>query len=325
MGSFVVSLDFELYWGMRDVVSLEDYRPHLEGVHEAVPRMLDLFERFGVHATWATVGLVFAEDQDEARAFAPSLRPTYADPRLSPYDDLDRPGLDRDAACYFAPQLVRRIQQAPHQELATHTFAHFYCDELGQDAAQFEADLQAARSIARARGVQPTSLVFPRNQVNRSYLGALSRTGITAYRGVPERWALQRGGGRLDTLARRGVRLADDYVRLTPVRTEPLRGGRPLDVPGTRFLRPTPGAGSATGGRLRKLEPAKIARIRGEMTEAAEAGHIYHLWWHPHNFGREPLENLALLRPLLEHARRLAYSHGWCSRTMAELATHVPR
>ena len=318
-GSFVVSLDFELYWGMRDVVSLEDYRGHLEGVHEAVPRMLDVFERFGTHATWATVGLVFAENHAEAKAFAPTLRPAYDDARLSPYDDLDRADLDRDAACYFAPSLVRQIAQTPHQELATHTFAHFYCDEPGQDEAQFEADLDAAVAIAQARGVTLSSLVFPRNQVNHGYLRVLPRKGITSYRGVPRRWALQRGSSRLDTLARRGLRLADNYLRVAGPRTQRAEAvGVPVDLPGTRFLRPF-------ASRLRKLERTKEARIRGEMTAAAEAGHTYHLWWHPHNFGREPDENLAMLERLLEHARRLSYSHGWQSRTMAELAEHVRR
>lgn len=316
-GSFVVSLDFELYWGMRDVVSLEGYRAHLEGVHEAIPRMLDLFVQFGVHATWATVGLVFAENQEEARAFAPALRPTYVQEELSPYGDLDRPGLDKNAACYFAPALVRRIAQTPHQELATHTFAHFYCNEPGQEQAQFEADLDAAVSIAAARNVRLRSLVFPRNQVNRGYLEALSGKGITAYRGVPARWALQRGRGRMDTLARRGVRLADNYARITGPRTERARGGpAPVDLPGTRFLRPV-------STRLGTLEPSKEARITGEMTQAAQAGHAYHLWWHPHNFGRSPKENLAMLERLLEHARRLKYSHGWQSRAMGELAEHV--
>lgn len=318
-GSFVVSLDFELYWGMRDVVSLDEYRSHLEGVHEAVPRMLDMFHRFGVHATWATVGLVFAENQEEARSFAPALRPTYIAGRLSPYDDLARPGLDRNAACYFAPKLVRRIKQTPHQELATHTFSHFYCDEPGQDEAQFEADLDAAVAIAQAQDVQFKSLVFPRNQVNHDYLRLLPLKDITTYRGVPDRWALRRGRNRVDTLARRGVRLADNYLRVSGPRTERTRGGPlPVELCGTRFLRPV-------SSQLRKLEPSKEGRIKGEMTSAAQGRHTYHLWWHPHNFGRSPKENLAMLERLLEHARRLAYSQGWESRSMAELAEHVCR
>ena len=318
-GSFVVSLDFELYWGMRDVVSLDDYRGHLEGVHEAVPRMLELFERYGVHATWATVGLVFARDQEEARSFAPQLRPSYLDPRLSPYEALDTPGLDADRRCYFAPDLARRIQQTPHQELGTHTFSHFYCGEPGQSLAEFEADLDAAVAIAEPFGARLQSLVFPRNQVNEGYLGALSRRGISSYRGVPRRWALQRGEGRWDVLARRGVRLADNYLRLTGPRTERPPGGHGVtNLSGTRFLRPYT-------ARLRRWEPRREARILAEMADAAESRHAYHLWWHPHNFGRDPEDNLAMLARILEHARRLGHSHGFRSRTMTELAEHVSR
>ena len=62
-----------------------------------------------------------------------------------------------------------------------------------------------------------------------------------------------------------------------------------------------------------------------EMTLAASNRHTYHLWWHPHNFGRDPEPNLTMLEGLLEHARRLSHSHGWRSRTMAELADDVRR
>ena len=36
-GVFVVSLDFELYWGMRDKVPLAAYRDRLLGVRDAIP------------------------------------------------------------------------------------------------------------------------------------------------------------------------------------------------------------------------------------------------------------------------------------------------
>ena len=54
----VWSLDFELRWGMHDRLGLDRdlYRRNLEGAREAVPRLLQLFTRRGVRATWATVG-----------------------------------------------------------------------------------------------------------------------------------------------------------------------------------------------------------------------------------------------------------------------------
>ncbi|RME25825.1 MAG: hypothetical protein D6798_08055, partial [Deltaproteobacteria bacterium] len=54
-GALVVSLDFELFWGMRDKVSLQRYRRQILGGRAAIPRLLDLFVAHGIHATWATV------------------------------------------------------------------------------------------------------------------------------------------------------------------------------------------------------------------------------------------------------------------------------
>ena len=36
-GNFTISLDFELYWGMRDVQTLESYQEHIRNVHFVVP------------------------------------------------------------------------------------------------------------------------------------------------------------------------------------------------------------------------------------------------------------------------------------------------
>src|SRR4051794_24900749 len=51
-GRLVVSLDFELYWGVRDQRSIADYRANLLGVRDVVPRLLELFERHGIRVTW---------------------------------------------------------------------------------------------------------------------------------------------------------------------------------------------------------------------------------------------------------------------------------
>ena len=36
-GSFIISLDFELHWGVRDVVSLADTRDHFLRARESIP------------------------------------------------------------------------------------------------------------------------------------------------------------------------------------------------------------------------------------------------------------------------------------------------
>ena len=53
---FIISLDFELYWGIRDKRTIADYGKNLRNVHQVVPALLECFQRYGIHATWATVG-----------------------------------------------------------------------------------------------------------------------------------------------------------------------------------------------------------------------------------------------------------------------------
>jgi peptidoglycan/xylan/chitin deacetylase (PgdA/CDA1 family) len=314
-GALVVSLDFELFWGMRDVVTLEGYRANLEGSPAAIRRMLDLFEQRGIHATWACVGLLFARDAEEARRLAPRKLPSYRARALSPYDALDRGEVDAAPHCYFAPDVIAAIAERPHQEIATHTFSHYYCNEVGQTAEEFDADLEAAVAIAQRSGVRIESLVFPRNQTNLDYLPILARHGITSYRGLTANWAFEHSDSRLRTLVHRGFRLADNYAPLcapTPTRVEDLRGA-PINIPGNRLLRPY-------SPRLRQFDELRIARMQAEMSAAAEAGEIYHLWWHPHNFGVHTNDNIAILDRLLRHQATLAERHGFRSMTMTELA-----
>jgi hypothetical protein len=54
------------------------------------------------------------------------------------------------------------------------------------------------------------------------------------------------------------------------------------------------------------------------MTVAAKTSCGYHLWWHPHNFGRNLEDNLDALRQVVMHFRNLRDSFGMQSLAMAE-------
>ena len=64
-GQFIISLDFELLWGVRDHADRNSYGRNVLGAREAVPQMLELFAHNGIQATWATVGFLFCETRDE--------------------------------------------------------------------------------------------------------------------------------------------------------------------------------------------------------------------------------------------------------------------
>ena len=54
------------------------------------------------------------------------------------------------------------------------------------------------------------------------------------------------------------------------------------------------------------------------MTNAAKNELLFHLWWHPHNFGINQEENLYLLSDILDHYKKLETIYGMKSMTMNE-------
>ncbi len=61
------------------------------------------------------------------------------------------------------------------------------------------------------------------------------------------------------------------------------------------------------------------------LREAAATRSIFHLWWHPHNFGVRTAENLAFLRGILEEFDGLRERHGMASLSMGGVVEHVER
>jgi hypothetical protein len=178
-GQFVISLDFELLWGVRDHADQTSYGANVLGGRQAIPYILDLFAKYEISATWATVGFLFCENRDELMDIlpAPELRPAYDNKALSNYSYLSEVGADETAnPYYFAPSLIRQIADAPKQEIATHTLSHFYCLEDGAGEAL---------ALANRRGIQLRSIVFPRNQYRPEHLAICRKLGIEAYRGNP--------------------------------------------------------------------------------------------------------------------------------------------
>ena len=314
-GALVISLDFELHWGVRDSRRLAEYKGNLLGVRQAVPAMLDLFARYRIHATWATVGFLFCQTRDELLAAAPPLRPGYEHEALCPYRALDAIGADEEEdPFHYAPSLINRIRQDPCQEIGTHTFSHYYSLERGQTEEAFEADLRAGIAIARRYGVETRSLVFPRNQINPAYLPVCERLGIVAYRGNPPGWLYEAEASGQRSTAKRLLRLADTCLPISGDGCCRPDRATPCNVPASRFLRPYTRA-------LAPLDRARLHRISSGLAAAADGGRIYHLWWHPHNFGACLPENLRFLESLLQRFGALRDRHGMESLTMLECAT----
>jgi peptidoglycan/xylan/chitin deacetylase (PgdA/CDA1 family) len=319
-GILTISLDFELYWGMRELVSLNDenFRQRLLVVYRAIPAILELFDRYNIHATWAVVGFLYFNNAKELQANLPDRLPQYKNLELSPYPDIKT--LDSTTnKFHFCPELIELIKQYPGQEIGTHTFSHYYCLEAGQTKTEFQADLQAANKAAQQVGIENKSLVFPRNQYNREYLDTIAQLGITSYRGNEHHWMYNSVNGDGNSLIKRLLRLADSYINLSGhncYSIEQLKNQYPSDIPASRFLR-------SYSAKLKYLDRLKLKRISSSLSYAARTKSIYHLWWHPHNFGENLDRNLEFLEKILVDYQQLHERNKMQSLNMGEIAEHL--
>ena len=314
----IISLDFELHWGRFDKADPLGTKKYYRNTQKTIPKILSIFETYQIQATWAAVGMLLAKNKNEWKSYSPELKPSYHNKELSAYEWYDKRRIYKKSL--FAPDLAEKIINTPGQELGSHTFAHYYTMEPGQSLEEFRADLTAAQQITKDKfNISPKALVFPRNQCNPSYMAICKETGFEVVRSNPANWFWQ--DTHKETLLKKIFRTADTLFPAGKKTSFPLSSlkeqpGQPLQIPSSRLLR-----SSFIKNRL--FNEMRINRIKQEMTLAAKNGEIYHLWWHPHNFGHHPKENLSDLRSILNHFLKLNKQYGMQSKHMSGVADLV--
>ena len=131
-GTFIISLDLELFWGQFDQMNINEYKENVKGVYDIVPKLLELFDKYNIKATWATVGFLLANDSTEAKSLIPKVLPNYENDKISPYSYLNTLNNLNNDKFHFAPELVELISKSRDQDLGSHTFSHYYLIEKGQ-------------------------------------------------------------------------------------------------------------------------------------------------------------------------------------------------
>jgi hypothetical protein len=173
-------------------------------------------------------------------------------------------------------------------------------------------------NAAKKYEVKIKSMVFPFNQINKDYLHICKELGITSYRGNPSHQIYKEIG--TDRLAlKRAIRLIDTFLNVTGYNCysiDDINRCVPFDIRCSRFLRPY-------SERLKFLEMSKIHRIMSELTFAARNGLVYHLYWHPYNFGLNQDKNMNLLKKILSHFAYLRETYGMESLNMGQLSERL--
>ena len=312
-GTFVISLDFELLWGVFDKIDYRYYADYFMNTRKIIPEILEAFENSEIGCTWATVGMLFNESWEEWKMNIPDEKPDYDNISLSAYDFGNKIQSTETEKLCFAPDLVRLISQTKGQELGTHTYSHYYCLEKGQRVEQFRADMMMAKALAQKLDCHLKSLVFPRNQFNSDYLEVCNEMNLKSIRSNPSNWYWN--NVEKNNLKHKIYRTLDAY---SGKQDKDYKSSELENLDGivaqksSRFLRPY-----SSNKILNKL---RLKRILSEMETCAKKGTIYHLWWHPHNFGANPFENMKDLHVIIGKFQELQNKYGFQSLNMEGLA-----
>lgn len=316
-GTFVISLDFELFWGLAgwNESQLEGYRPRVEGAINALRRITETLKKYDMKCTIGFVGGINYKTLEDFLEASPFLRPTYSNQLFSSYGVLHKLVKNDtiDRKLLFRPDAITMLQENPLVELASHTFSHYYALEDGQTMEQFEADIRTAHSEACKSGIEQKSIIFPRNQIPKSYHEVCARCGFTHIRGNEESLLYRSESTPSKFDYKRVLRLLDCYINLTGHHSyKSPKKGLLIDVTASRFFRPY-------SHTLRMLEPLKVKRIKDDIKFAAKRGEIYHLWWHPHNFGINTDVSIRQLEEICKCFSEMRDKYGMKSAFMCEL------
>ncbi len=284
-GILTISIDVEILWGVWDLAAKKSERHCAELERDITRRLLELFQKYQVRATWAIVGRLL----DQERGFD---------------------GLRGTPDCWFAPDIVEAIRtDAVAHEIGSHSYRHIYFHASTRE--QVLDDLRRAEAVHAAHGLPFTSFVFPRNQVG--HLDVLAEVGLRVYRSTDAgilRWAEERAG-RL----RPAFNLADKALALpSPVVRPVLHDNGLIELPSSMLL-------MARNGMRRLVHPRALARkLTDGVRRAARERAMFHLWFHPSNFYGETDEQLAILERGLIEAAALRDRGQLDIRTMGDFA-----
>lgn len=270
-GKFCISIDLELGWGVRHRPSREYFQRCIHHEREVVRRLLAAFARYDVAVTWAIVG----------RLLVPGPAP------------VDAAGFGE--RLWYAPDVVDAIVAArPAHDIGSHGFEHLSATAL--DAAAFRADVEAARDVHRAQGLDFSSFVFPRNHI--AHVGLLAALGPRVFRGEDQGWATE-ARRRLGTRAGRVANLLDKALPLPPVAVRTRRHGALVELPGSMQLL------GRQGPRRLISSFSTLAKIEQGLSAARARCATFHLWFHPSNFYYAMEPQLELLTRVLAKVSEL--------------------
>jgi peptidoglycan/xylan/chitin deacetylase (PgdA/CDA1 family) len=297
-GTFIISLDCEGKWGIADrdrrIESGFITKSALIRAYESLVRTLSTYE---MSATFAFV-MALTLKKDELSDWMPRLTDVQVD-GVNWMRNFRRAEAAGNLDGWFCPEAFDLVRDSGRHEIGCHGFRHVPLGNCEVRSEEASYELRSATELAKRKGVDLKTFVFPRNHV-----GQLSLVADQGYSGFRNAHPVVGRHGRLGNLAREFNVLEGSQD------PEPSSFGL-VSIPGGYFLNWRHG--------LRRAIPEAVTLMRWRsILDAAVANDgVALLYLHPHNIIDGP-GTLELFSGVLHIASKLREAKGLAIVTQAE-------
>ncbi len=312
VGYFIFSLDTELGTGFFDLDEERKrlFSPDGSREREKIRRLIGLLDEYQIVATWAVVGHIFYERCEECE-ICPVLE------WKGKYKSFEEAYKTDHPLWYGSDVIDMLLAQSLKHEIAFHGYSHEIFDERRMSKEKAEVEIREFIRVAKRRGIEARSVVFPRDKVG--HLDLFEKYGFVSYRSEESLPLIIRNKYFVGKI----LKTVDHILGFT---TPPIYDPAEFRSDNLVNLRAT----QHIFGFNRQVELLldawnlpllRMRRIVNAIQKASAQKKVVHIWAHPWEFRTE--KDFDKLRYVFEHVAREVEAGKMKSVSMNEMAAIV--
>jgi hypothetical protein len=301
-GCLILSLDTEIGLGHLADNEIQKFEHQFLKTKEVTNRLIVLFNKYKISATWAIVGKLI--EKEKIRDIA----------HFYPLDNITEDQLLKSKDIYHFKTLVELLKgSVTYQEVACHSYSHVTFD-IGNrkhfaDKNLAKEDFKAAIQCFQDYGISPKSFVFPQNRPG--YEETLIDFGFEVFRGKEIKW--------YSKVPKRLFKLAKGIDNLTPIPPSvslPIKKNVLLvETNGHLHFAKTPSS-------YRRLMPWWVLKVKlyFGLKKAIYFKKTFHLWTHPYDLTHQEEKHFIVLEWFFKKVKAYEKSGSLEVLTMGQLS-----
>ncbi len=293
---FIISIDTELAWGsIYDEEVLKRKHESFYNTRAAIKKILRLFEKYHISATWAIVGHLMLDHCSKVNGIKHPdvLRPDYSWFKKD-WFYYDPCGRDGDNSIWYGDDIIKMIKDCKvQQEIGSHSFSHIMFGDKGCDKACADSDIKKWVEVSEPHGIKPNSFIFPFN--SEGHYDILEKYGFKIYRSKNTEGIANIKNNKIKRIAH----ILDRFFALEPSTSKVESGENNLlkiqgDLCYFRY----------NGWRNFLMWKSAVRKSKKGINRAVRRGEAFHFWFHPFEIAANLDESIEDLDEILSYASK---------------------